>query len=175
MQDKYKLLLIMLILSLIPFMAHLYMSIASVYINVSPSLPLGIYKKVYRNNLKIGDIVITCIPQKIQEFALSRGYISFGKCENSTSPIGKHIIAKKGDLVEIGVDGIYVNEKLVDYTKPQSIDSNGFVLRPYFMKRKLKDDELVLANNKIDSFDSRYIGPVKISDTIAIIEDLYTI
>lgn len=175
MQDKYKLIIIMFILSLIPFIAHLCMTISSVYINVSTSLPLGIYKKVSRNNFEIGDIVITCLPQKVNMLALSRGYVSFGQCENSTSPIGKHVIAKKGDYVEINVNGIYVNEKLVDYTKPQNIDSNGFVLQPFFMKRKLNDDELILANNKNDSFDSRYIGPVKIDDTIAIIEELYTI
>ena len=175
MQDKYKLILIMLILSLIPFIAHLFLTISAMYINVSPSLPLGIYKKVYKNNLEIGDIVITCIPKTVKDMALSRGYVSFGQCQNSTSPIGKYIIAKKGDYVEIGVEGIYVNEKLVDYTRPQDIDSNGFLLKPYIMKRKLKDDELVLANAKLDSFDSRYIGPVKIGDTIAIIEDLYTL
>ncbi|WP_286036149.1 conjugative transfer signal peptidase TraF [Succinatimonas hippei] len=143
------------------------------WINVSSSLPTGIYLiKNDENPPQKGDLVLSCIPSLYATLAFERGYLTSGKCENKIAPVGKYIAAAKGDKVQTASDGIYINGKLIKNSKAQKYDANGFKMFTQSINRTLYDNEILLLNEKENSFDGRYFGIVDTSFLIGKLEEL---
>ncbi len=115
--------------------------------NVTPSVPLGIYK-IYKikkgETLKKGDLVIYEIPSELQKLTSLR---------NTDIPSLKPVAAIYGDKIEIKDNRIYVNNE--DYGK--------IVLNKNLPKfdGNLKEDEILTLSKVENTFDGRYYGGIK--------------
>lgn len=153
----------------------------NLYFNVSNSLPIGLYKKVDLStspngtSLKHNDIVLFCLSEGESKFAFERGYIDFGSCPGGYAPLGKYVVALKGDNVIFDPkNGIFVNGKLVNNSFAQHSDNYGRPLKVFSGSFILNDQDIVVANPKIDSFDSRYFGPINYGNVLGVITPFYT-
>ena len=64
-----------------------------IIINISNSLPLGIYKKSEVSMIHRGDIIALCLPKIIAVEGKQKSYLSHGDCPANTKPIIKQVIA----------------------------------------------------------------------------------
>ncbi|MCL1603553.1 conjugative transfer signal peptidase TraF [Succinatimonas hippei] len=146
------------------------------WINVSSSLPKGIY--LIKNDAsapKKGDLVLSCIPNLYADLAFERGYLTSGKCHNKIAPVGKYVAATTGDKVETTLDGIYINKKLIKNSQAQVKDAQGREMFRQNINRMLQANEILLLNEKENSFDSRYFGIVDTKLLIGKLEALVII
>ena len=146
------------------------------WINVSSSLPTGIYLiKNDENPPQKGDLVLSCIPSLYATLAFERGYLTSGKCPNKIAPVGKYVAAVAGDNVESTPEGIYINKRLIKNSQAQVKDAQGREMFRQDINRTLKENEILLLNEKENSFDSRYFGVVDTSFLIGKLEALVVI
>lgn len=147
------------------------------WINISDSLPYGLYQteKNDGSGYHSGDLVLSCVPELYAHYAFDRGYIAAGSCSAKTAPVGKYIAAAPGDHVIINEDGVFVNGRLMQNSRPALMDSEGQRLIARKMNRVLGDGEYILLNPKMNSFDSRYFGVVSEEHFIAKLRELYTL
>lgn len=107
-----------------------------------------------------GMLVLACLPDEVAKLAYERNYIASGKCKGGYAPVGKYIQAVTGDEVRFTSEGIFVNGKLLENSKPYAMDGEGRPMPVMLQDMVLPKDELVLLNNYAGSFDSRYYGPI---------------
>ncbi len=144
-------------------------------VNITDSLPRGIYK-VSNEPLARGVIVAECLPPKLASFAKERGYLEEGGCPDNTMPILKRVEGMPGDTVELTQAYVAVNDRLVLNSETQKKDSKGreipavergtFVLKP--------GQVFLMATNSERSWDNRYTGPTDISDIIETLQPWWT-
>lgn len=120
--------------------------------NASASLPIGFYAARPVNRLARGDLVLVQLPKSIQDFAAARHYLP------AHVPLIKRIAALAGDQVCVESDLVLVNGEARAQLLKQ--DHSGRALVPWNECRRLKDQEVFLLAPIIDSFDSRYFGPI---------------
>ena len=111
-------------------------------------------------SLERGMLVLACLPDEVAKLAYERNYIASGKCKGGYAPVGKYIQAIPGDEVRFTSDGIIVNGSLLENSKPYAMDGEGRAMPVMLQDLVLPKDELVLLNNYVGSFDSRYYGPI---------------
>lgn len=138
-----------------------FLAVNNIYINTSKSLDYFIYQKQDDNFIKKGDVVLVCLNNIQGDFALKHGIINMGKCHNKFAPIGKHVIAKYGDLVSINQQGIFVNNTLINKSKPLDNLRSVKIFEQNIYNYYLKKNEYLVFNPKELSFDSRYLGIIK--------------
>lgn len=89
---------------------------------------------------------------------------------NSHDPLApsyiKRVIGLAGDIIEIKDEKVYLNNKELkeDYLSTGTITEGGDFLKENVAYTVPKDSIFVMGDNRIVSKDSRYIGPVKLSD-----------
>lgn len=152
----------------------IFMYIAGARINISKSIPLGLYW-MSTKPIDKGDYVIFCPPLKqIFDDAKNRGYIQSGFCPGGYGKMMKKILAAKGDSVHIGIDGVSVNGKLLPHTKPLAMDKSGKALPQLNESYLLSNNELLLMTDHSEtSFDARYFGPIDVSSNQNVILPIY--
>ena len=135
--------------------------------NVSDSMPLGVYLS-YKNTEKIstGDIIGFCVSEKTYDLFFLRGYITSknGSCYNDFPPFIKKVIAKKGDLVEIKNNKLYVNSIEIKNSTIFDKDIKGRKLEHLengYSHIMQNDEVFAFGDNNMRSLDSRYIGLIK--------------
>ena len=113
-------------------------------INVTPSIPLGIYKlEKFDGILKKGDLVIYEIDSKYKNLTNIKGTMF--------KPV-KPVAAFYEDKVEIKGNRIYVNGEDYGEIFPEiSSNFNG----------KIKEDEVLTLSKIRGTFDGRYYGAIK--------------
>ncbi len=129
--------------------------------NVSESLPGLIY--IVSDNSS--PVVEFCPVGSFAELSKERGYRRRGICPDGASPMLKPIVAHAGDTVEVSAHGISVNGTPLHNTAPRTKDSRGRPLTPWrFGKYSLAPGFVWVASqyNPL-SFDSRYFGPILVS------------
>ncbi len=131
-------------------------------INLTSSMPIGIYQRQATNSIHRGDIVALCLPKETALLGLKRGYLRKGSCPSGAIPVLKEVIAVPGDNVMVTKGDIIVNGK--PYWAPIQIrDRMG---RTMVTKVVLNQSQqargywLYGMNNPIYSWDSRYYGEV---------------
>lgn len=136
--------------------------IAGYRINLTPSMPLGIWKKstiVHR-----GSYVAACLPPDTgaAQLAVERGYLPAGQCPGGFAPLLKQIVAIPGDTVTLTDEQVWINEILLRDSRVLSEDSAGRPLVPYprGTYQVPPNEYWLFATNLPQSFDSRYFGPV---------------
>jgi conjugative transfer signal peptidase TraF len=134
-------------------------------INLSPSMPRGVYLTRPVSELKIGDWVSLCIPSDSAPVYRSRGYLpESSRCPSGLAPIIKPIVAMSGDVVSIEHDGIRVNGLLVPDSPIFDTDSNDRPIShlPLGWSKQLAASEyFAVATFHPRSLDSRYFGPIR--------------
>ena len=113
-------------------------------INVTPSIPLGIYKlEKFDGALKKGDLVVYKIDNKYKKLTSIKGTMF-----KSVKPV----VAFYEDKVEIKGNRIYVNDEDYGEIFPEiSSNFNG----------KIKEDEVLTLSKVRGTFDGRYYGAIK--------------
>jgi conjugative transfer signal peptidase TraF len=125
--------------------------------NPTDSAPRGWYLMTPAARIRVGDYVVSQIPNQAALLAAERGYLPLGV------PLLKQIGATAGVRVCACNGVVYVDGAAL--ARSLDVDSNGRTLAGWQQCRALARDELFLLNprNKA-SFDSRYFGPVKTTD-----------
>jgi conjugative transfer signal peptidase TraF len=138
--------------------------ILSLWVNLSPSLPLGVYRPVDAPVTR-GAIVVVCLPLTIGRLARERGYLGYGPCPGHVERLGKRVAAVAGDTVEIDAGGVRINRFLIPGSRPLDTDSRGRKLpRPEGRIVVQPGEVFLLATDNRRSFDSRYFGAVAVTD-----------
>ena len=71
-------------------------------INITDSMPIGLYKKINANNLEKGDIVSVCLDNNKARLAIQNSIIvANDQCSNGSQMLVKKIIATPDDQIEI--------------------------------------------------------------------------
>jgi conjugative transfer signal peptidase TraF len=120
--------------------------------NASASAPLGLYRVVAGDRLRIGDMVVAEPPQPIRMLAAQRHYIP------ANVPLVKRVAAVAGAHIcavgaTIFVDGRVAAQRL-------ATDPHGRQLPWWHGCQQLGPGESLLLNARPNSFDGRYFGPV---------------
>ena len=133
---------------------------AGIRINLSSSLPLGLYRITADVHTPLVEF---CPPEPYGSVAALRGFRSAGNCPDGASPLMKPVIASAGDLVDVSnAAGIAVNGSTLPNTTAKTKDSHGRPLSPFPSGRyRVQQGSVWVASSYNPwSFDSRYFGPV---------------
>ncbi|MDR3258691.1 MAG: S26 family signal peptidase [Fusobacteriaceae bacterium] len=155
-KPNFKCLIIVIPFFIILFLGH---NLKKYYtINISESLPRGLYRLEEPKNIQKGDIVQFYIPPKIEKLLKERKY---------TAPIVtymlKRVAALPGDKVFIKDNFFFVNDKNWGFIFDEDPRGNPLP-RLSIEDFKLQDDEFLPLADAYGSYDGRYFGSLKISD-----------
>ncbi len=121
--------------------------------NPSGSAPVGWYWLVQETEVNRGDYVLLTLPEPIRLMALERQYLP------QNVPLLKQVFAHEGDHICIRKGQLAVNKIIVSGVR--KTDSLGRPLPQNLMCRTLRSGEIFVLNpERVDSFDSRYFGPL---------------
>ena len=123
-------------------------------INITHSLPRGVYKLSTPVNINKGDVIVFSIPKKINPLIYKRGY-----APSRVSSLLKLVGATTEDKIKIIQNTLFINE--VSWGKIYKFDSLNRPL-PILKENELqpkKNEILPLALTK-NSFDGRYFGGI---------------
>ena len=95
-----------------------------VRLNVSPSVPVGLYRTVDEPVAR-GVLAVACVPPAAARLARERGYLAKGFCPGGGQPVLKRVGAVLGDLLDLGPDGAVVNGTRLPDSAPAVSDSGG--------------------------------------------------
>jgi conjugative transfer signal peptidase TraF len=138
-------------------------ALIGVRINTSYSLPMGLYIVTSDPS---ATLVEFCPSGPFSRQSSERGYRSPGMaCSDGAVPLLKPIVARYGDLVEMAPAGIKVNGSLLPKTAPLPTDSHARSLMPWpFGTYRVKPGTVWVASTyHRGSYDSRYMGPIAVS------------
>lgn len=150
--------------------------------NITQSMPLGIYKRYpisSASRIQRGMLVSFCPPNNSDfQVALKRHYLAPGSCpKTQTQPLLKPVVAIPGDVIRINSQGIRVNGQLIALSQALSHDLQGrrmpimhqgtYTVHPHQIW-------LVSAHSS-QSFDSRYFGPLNLTQIQWIVKPLLII
>ena len=170
------LVLIVLTLSAGVFLLSIIFRLSGIYINTTPSFPLGLYK-IVNKPIEKGRYVSFCPPQgAVFELAVARHYINPGDCPGGYGKLLKRVFAQAGDSISIDQDGIQVNGQLLPNSGQLELDADGQALPQYrFNKQRLDAGEyLLLSDINPQSFDARYFGLIRRAQIKHVVEPFLT-
>jgi conjugative transfer signal peptidase TraF len=146
-------------------------------VNLSGSVPLGIYRVVAEVPHR-GSTVLLCLPEPVALLAKNRGYLRLsGNCPGQVGPVGKPVLALPGDTIVVVRDlGLFVDGMLIPNSRPLVQDEAG---RPLPRLREgaypVSAGEMWVASKYSSrSFDSRYFGAVAASSVQSVIRPIWT-
>ena len=144
-------------------------------LNHTPSVPTGIWYSVERSpsELSRGDVVSVCLDDAHNALYRDRGYLRWAfECEG-TEALLKPVGAVAGDRYLVTEAGIQINGELIPDTAPLRADDRGRPLQ-WAGAGWLAPGYVFLISRFPASLDSRYFGPVPISQVRARMEPLWT-
>ncbi len=129
-------------------------------VNVSSSLPRGIYLRLPARQIVPGALVALCLPAEAAALYRAHAHAPVGSCPDRLPPFLKAVAVSSGDEVAFGPRGLSVNGRLLPASAPRRQDSAGRPLpHPPFGTYRLEPGSLWLYAPHPLSFDSRYFGP----------------
>ncbi|MEG0426197.1 MAG: signal peptidase I [Cetobacterium sp.] len=129
-------------------------------INLSPSMPVGIYReyKAIKTDIEKEDIVIFPIPEKVESYVHGRGYLP-----KDIKNLMKRVKGITGDKIEIKDYKLYINGKYIKNVR--KLDSLGMKLPEVNGQSFIvKENELFVLGDEENSFDSLYFGVIQRED-----------
>lgn len=152
----YPFIILALLFSLF-FLAHSY----GVCINITPSMPKGIYIRDTRH-IHRGDIVALCLADPYKTLGLTKSYIEKGHRCQGADPLIKAVIAMPGDDVVLTDQCIRVNKTIYPY-QTFYLDSLRRNLAVYPRgKYSHVQGYWVIGTHSPYSWDSRYFGEIRV-------------
>jgi conjugative transfer signal peptidase TraF len=135
---------------------------AGLRINTSYSLPLGIYLRTTNPRARLIEF---CPVEPFASESSERGYRTHGTCPDGAVPLLKPVVAVAGDRVVLSPAGMSVNGRLLPKTAPLARDWAGRVLHPWPFGTYVVEQGTVWVASTYNrgSYDSRYMGPIKIA------------
>ncbi len=137
-------------------------------LNESPSLPVGVWRlSPLRDEVRRDDVVSFCPPDTMDfREGWLRGYLGGGLCVGGYEPLLKPIAAIEGDRVTRTEQGIRINGRLIANSKRLDHDGSGQALPSPGANDVIvaKGEVWVISSYNPLSFDSRYFGPVPVSN-----------
>ena len=146
-----------------------------VRLNTSCSLPIGLYIRTAGPN---APLIEFCPDEPFAHESSVRGYRSRGTaCPDGAIPLLKPVVAVAGDRVTLSPDGIRVNGLLLPQTSPLPLDGKGRTLCPWNFGTYLVEPGTVWVASTFNrgSYDSRYMGPIKVAAIRARLRPLWTL
>ncbi|MCP3876123.1 MAG: conjugative transfer signal peptidase TraF [Desulfobacteraceae bacterium] len=134
-------------------------------INVTSSLPIGIWK-IDKSFSKIekGDYVWFTPTKEIADFGIKRNYLEENKnCLNNSNPLLKIVYGLPGDSYSFYKDAIKINNEPIENAKRRKLDSKGRPM-PIISNGIIKEDHLFVMTMHTHSYDSRYYGTIPVQN-----------
>ena len=157
------------------FVLSIGFQISEIYINTTPSLPVGFYK-VADGPVVSGAYVAFCPPQNaVFDMARDRSYINRGNCPGGYGLLLKRVFAQSGDRVLIDQAGIIVNGEHLPNSAQLTADADSQPLPQYRLQAVLDDSEyLLLSDVNPQSFDARYFGLIARDQIQQVVRPIFT-
>jgi conjugative transfer signal peptidase TraF len=149
------------------FVAAFYLSLSNLYINISNSVPLGLYFAVGDRAIQRGDYVIFYLPESIAEQIRGRPWF-----DEKTSLL-KIVAGLPGDTYGVTENNYYVNYKLIGRTSPTDKQGKPLPQLPAG-EHTVEAAHFLPAGTAANSFDSRYYGEVPLARVKAKVVPLLT-
>lgn len=131
-------------------------------LNISKSLPIGIYKTFSTNNkIMVGDIVVFIPNEANKKYMIERGYLAE---DDLVKTLMKKVAGIEGDTfsVEKMPDGLlFLYKNGNEIVGPVALKDSKNRELSHISYLKLKKDEYFLIGESSNSYDSRYFGIVK--------------
>jgi conjugative transfer signal peptidase TraF len=124
--------------------------------NASASVPVGLYRIVPAGRIDVTDLAVVMPPDELAAFLDERGYLLRGL------PLIKRVLALSGTTV--CRSGAKIVAYGTTYGEARALDTRGRPLPVWQGCRQINDGEAFFMNwDSLDSFDSRYFGPLPVS------------
>ncbi|WP_317213731.1 conjugative transfer signal peptidase TraF [Stenotrophomonas sp. C3(2023)] len=163
-------------LALLPLLALCALWVSGFHINMTASLPYGLYREV-DVPVQRGVLVLACLPQGPHaELARQRHYLSPGHCPARLAPLIKPVVAVAGDQVVFADAAVEVNGVALTNSAALPRDPSGHPMpRPQPRQQRLADGQLLLVSSyNPGSFDGRYFGVLDADAVHAVVEPVLT-
>ena len=129
--------------------------------NLTPSLPLGIWKIDKAVTHIARDDYVWFMPTKeISAFAIERGYL-----KNNTTPMLKQVYGVPGDIYSFLDDDVKINNTVIGNTKRRQADSKDRPM-PQIEDGVVPEGHFFVLTHHSHSFDSRYFGTIPTANII---------
>ncbi|UJO99209.1 MAG: conjugative transfer signal peptidase TraF [Nitrosomonas sp.] len=164
-----------LTMSAVLFLLSISARISGIYINTTPSLPVGFYQ-IVDEPIVSGACVAFCPPRnEVFDMAKDRFYINPGDCPGGYGLLLKRVFALSGDTVSIDQAGIFVNGEHLPNSAQLKADAEGQPLPQYRLNVVLNDAEyLLLSDLNPQSFDARYFGLIARDQIQKVVRPIFT-
>lgn len=150
--------------------------LAGYRINLTPSFPIGVWRKVHNfdPNRDLGKLVlISPVESQAFDLAKDRQYLQFGFSETSLQPLLKQVLGLPEDSVTVSENGVWIEGDYVLNSVPLKQDSKGRELT-WAASQIIKDGWVwVMSTYSPKSFDSRYFGPLPMANIQAVMEPVW--
>jgi len=134
-------------------------------INLSESIPRGLYLQSGTGNLERGDLILFH-NEMADRIGAERGYKRPG------AMLGKRIAAIAGDTIQVS-GAVRVNGRMVG--KPAlERDTAGRPLSPFIYRGVVPQGQLLVLGETENSFDSRYYGLIETGEVTSKLKPLVT-
>ncbi len=137
------------------------------------SLPRGLYQRVPDNT---SSYIMFCPTGLASTVSAERGYRPRGVCPDKFTPLLKPVVARAGDTVTVKETGIWVNGTRLPKSQQYRIDGNRRTMPHYPAGDYVvaPGTVWVISSYSSASFDSRYYGPVQLSEVIHYVKPYLT-
>lgn len=156
---------------------------AGLIINLTPSLPIGIYRRTQLHRLYDGETVEACPPaakgNRAIRQAVKRGWLlrtPHSRCADGLVPFLKDVAATPGQIVTESQNGLSVDGRKLPHTAVKQKSTHGRPIDHYkFGRYKVTAGRVWLYDNHSPwAYDSRYWGPVTVSRVLFHIQPILT-
>jgi conjugative transfer signal peptidase TraF len=148
---------------------------AGLRLNLTHSVPIGLYRITADS---ASDLVEFCPPEPFGSLSVQRGYRPRSlACADYGEPLLKPVVARDGDVVRISAEGFSVNGVSIPNTAARVKDSAGRAIAPWpFGVYRVEPDTVWVASSyNAKSFDSRYFGPVTLTNITHHLRAVWTV
>jgi conjugative transfer signal peptidase TraF len=144
-------------------------------INLTESIPIGVYKLNTNSIVKKGDYVEFCLNKRESEIAYMKSYIGTGSCWGKYEALAKRVIAEPKDDVTVTRDYIEINGNKYNQYKQKVYSQYGEKANLISYKNKiLKGYFMVGDSDIVNSWDSRYYGQIPSSNIRGVLTPIWT-
>jgi conjugative transfer signal peptidase TraF len=135
----------------------------SLVVNLSASVPLGLYARSAAQ-ARVGHTVLIRLPMTLKQLAARRGYLPFDHFLIKTLAAGPGDVACRfGSRVWAG-----------GHSRVWALRTDGLgrLLRNWSGCRRLRAGELFVLGTHLSSFDSRYFGPINRQSVLTVVRPI---
>ena len=137
----------------------------NLFINLSPSIPVGLYLRQGSTSLRIGDTVVLRVSEEVRDLANRIGLLEHTKL------LFKRVLAGPGEKFCFEGSVLEVGEREFGLRRETS---KGLALPQLKGCSVLSPSEYLVIGDTEDSFDSRYFGAVREEDVVARVRPVVT-